>query len=93
MSRSGQSPFTGMPVSCPGMIVHVGVVAAGTVKSATRWKQPSTPTGAGTSCATTRARTCSAALCGRLGNRVHQAGFAVVAPDRLRFDFTHLASR
>ncbi len=80
---------TDMRRPIPGMILHVGTVTAGTVQvgdpaeaaidTDRRWDIMRNHTGT---------HVLHAALRNHLGAHVHQAG-SLVAPERLRFDFTH----
>ena len=73
----------------PGLIVHIGTVASGTLEvddpawavidAERRWDIMRNHTGT---------HVLHTALRKRLGQHVHQAG-SLVAPERLRFDFTH----
>ena len=73
----------------PGLITHIGKVTSGTIKvgdparaeidTERRWDIMRNHTGT---------HVLHAALRNRLGSHVHQAG-SLVAPERLRFDFTH----
>jgi len=81
--------ITGMRRPVNGLIVHVGKVISGTVKvddpahasidTERRWSIMRNHTGT---------HVLHAALRDQLGAHVHQAG-SLVAPERLRFDFTH----
>ena len=80
---------TGMARPVPGLIVHRGLVTSGTVQvgdpaeavidTVRRWDIMRNHTAT---------HVLQAVLRERLGDHVHQAG-SLVAPERLRFDFTH----
>ncbi len=89
MCRSGRSQLTDMRRPVPGLIVHVGTVtraraqvgdpAQAVIDTDRRWDIMRNHTAT---------HVLHAALRERLGHHVHQAG-SLVAPERLRFDFTH----
>jgi len=72
-----------------GLIVHRGTVVEGRIAVNDACAPPLTWTSAGRASATTRRRTCSRPRCGRSWDHMSNRRARLVAPDRLRFDFTH----